>query len=240
MINARAEERLDPKNADLDVRLVRQHLARYAFASTFVTGRTVLDVACGTGYGASLLKEAGAQMVYGVDISPEAIEFAAQAYGGESVVFEIGDAENLELPCPFDVITSFETIEHVDHPSDLLRGVTRHLAPGGVFCVSTPVRQAGSLDDTPPNQFHRREWKEKEFRALLEQFFLDVSVYGQYELVKRWFPLSRTLQRRVLRMFQPALVSELDRYEVRSTPPTTPSHFPCVMAYVVTVCRNPR
>ena len=36
--------------------LESQHLSRYDFASRFTAGKRVIDIACGTGYGSSLLR----------------------------------------------------------------------------------------------------------------------------------------------------------------------------------------
>jgi predicted RNA methylase len=59
---------------DLQVEpLVAEHLNRYKFCEQFVRGKNVLDAACGNGFGAYMLAEAGAQQVDAIDISPEAI-----------------------------------------------------------------------------------------------------------------------------------------------------------------------
>lgn len=56
------------------------HLERYSFASKYVSGKGVLDIACGTGYGTEMLKKAGAECVTGVDISREAIDEPSKIY----------------------------------------------------------------------------------------------------------------------------------------------------------------
>ncbi len=56
--------------------LEAEHVQRYIFAGEYAKGKSVLDIACGTGYGSSILNKAGATIVTGVDISNEAIEFA--------------------------------------------------------------------------------------------------------------------------------------------------------------------
>ena len=55
--------------------LFQEHSLRYLFASQFVKSKTVLDAACGTGYGASMMLDAGAKKVVGIDNSAEAIEY---------------------------------------------------------------------------------------------------------------------------------------------------------------------
>ena len=59
------EERLIPEQG-CNEQVIRQHIARYEFASELVVGKTVLDVACGSGYGSVMLGEKGAKRVLGV------------------------------------------------------------------------------------------------------------------------------------------------------------------------------
>src|SRR5262252_5618642 len=91
-----------------------EHWHRYQFASAVASGRRVLDAACGEGYGSALLART-AQSVVGLDIDAAAVQHARARYGKQSNLrFEQGDA--IALPAfasPFDLIVSFETLEHV-------------------------------------------------------------------------------------------------------------------------------
>ncbi len=50
-----------------------EHWHRYCYALPFVEGKTVLDIASGEGYGSAFLADHAA-LVYGVDISEEAVQ----------------------------------------------------------------------------------------------------------------------------------------------------------------------
>ena len=58
-----------------------EHFHRYVFAQALVTGKTVLDAACGEGYGSALLARTAASVV-GVDLAAEAILHAKTRYCG--------------------------------------------------------------------------------------------------------------------------------------------------------------
>src|SRR5260370_30915583 len=72
-------ERMVPESADMFT--FWEHVYRYAFASRFVKGRRVLDIACGEGYGAAALQKAGAAHVIGIDISESVCLHARKKYG---------------------------------------------------------------------------------------------------------------------------------------------------------------
>jgi len=168
-----------------------EHLARYRFAAQFVSGKDVGDIACGTGYGSLMLARAGAKSVHGVDFSEDAIEYCNQQNDLANVVFTTGDAQNLTgiADCQFDLVVSFETIEHLPSMDAYLDEMSRILRPGGSFLVSTPDRRIGSvlywLLGRPQNRFHVCELSERELLKLLSRRFQVEGRFGQ-GFVSRW------------------------------------------------------
>ncbi len=191
-----------------------QHLSRYEFASRYVPGKRIVDVACGTGYGSSHLLRAGARSVTGIDISEEAIAHAKAHYAAEGVSFLRGDVALVRGTAPVDCIISFETIEHLVDPETLLGPVRELLGSGGRFIVSTPVRHGGSLTDRPANPFHVREWNEEEFDLLLARFFPLREFHYQYVYRKQFWPLSRTMNRVAMGWLYAARSAGFDRFPV--------------------------
>jgi SAM-dependent methyltransferase len=160
--------------------IVALHLKRYEFALPWCRGRDVLDAGCGVGYGSAFLAEA-ARRVVGVDRDQAAIAYARERYGGANVEFRVGDLLDLDLPDQsFDVVCSFETIEHVHDVDAFLRQMVRVLRRGGVFLVSTP--QAGRTTEAPDNPFHHLELSRGDFETLLRRHFDEVELYGQRRL----------------------------------------------------------
>jgi ubiquinone/menaquinone biosynthesis C-methylase UbiE len=151
------------------------------FASCFVKGKTVLDIACGTGYGSDYLLKKGAKKVVGGDISKEAIEYAKIHYGRNSLFFIRLDvcALPFQSKC-FDVVVSFETIEHLKTPEIFLSECRRVLKKGGLFICSTPNKQVTSpFSIEPVNPFHSHEFYAEEFCGLVKSEFSEVMLYGQ-------------------------------------------------------------
>jgi SAM-dependent methyltransferase len=140
------------------------HIERYEFAARklrYVT--SILDIACGVGYGSRLLKDSlPAAAVTGVDSSEAAIEYAIARYARPGLTFQVGDAMAFD-DGPFDAVVSLETIEHLQDPVTFLRrATTRLLRPGGIFIASIPVTP--SMDANP---HHLHDFTARYFRKLL-------------------------------------------------------------------------
>jgi SAM-dependent methyltransferase len=116
----------------------------------------------------------------GIEISPEAVAHASGSYRANNLSFVAGDARI--LPCPdaaFDVVTSFETIEHFAEQDCFLDEIRRVLRPDGQLIISTPDRDNYSPADTPANPYHVRELTPAEFDTLLRSRFAEVAVLLQ-------------------------------------------------------------
>lgn len=171
-----AEQALDFTGERFTPECVREiwyeHFHRYAFAAPLARGKRVLDAACGEGYGAALVAGQAAS-VLGLDVSAQAVEHARRRYVLPQLRFEQADVTALEhLPAAsFDLILSFETLEHLQAQETMLRGFARLLAPGGLLLVSTPDKR--NYSDLPQfhNEHHVRELYREEFEALLAEVF---------------------------------------------------------------------
>lgn len=114
------------------------HLARYANILNHIKDKTVLDLACGEGYGSALLMQYGAKKVVGVDISVETIEKAKQLFGSTGAEYIAGDAQTVAQllgESVFDVVVSIETIEHVQDPEALLKTMKKVAKEDAIFTL---------------------------------------------------------------------------------------------------------
>ncbi|PAX54329.1 class I SAM-dependent methyltransferase [Brunnivagina elsteri] len=157
-----------------------EHLHRYAISLEFVTGKSVLDIASGEGYGSALLAKV-AKSVIGVDIDIASIEYAeAQYRDRQNLKFFTGSCDSIPLPDnSVDVVTSFETIEHHDKHKEMMQEIKRVLKPNGILIVSSPNRLTYSDEANYSNPFHIKELYYNDFLELLDCYFKYYHIYGQ-------------------------------------------------------------
>ncbi|QYK48616.1 MAG: class I SAM-dependent methyltransferase [Phycisphaeraceae bacterium] len=169
------DERHDATLPMLPPERTELHLRRYEFAARYVAGRHVVDAACGTGYGSSLLTIQGAAAsVTGIDIDPRATDYATRRFGSPNTRFICASATATGLPAnSYDVGVSFETIEHIQDAPGLLNEFARILKPGATLVLSTP-NNAGLT------KHHVHTFTQQSLGELLSTRFTDIQWHGQW------------------------------------------------------------
>lgn len=164
-------------------RIRLEHYHRYAIVLDIVKGKTVLDLACGEGYGSYLMADV-ARSVVGVDISDEAVQHAASIYNKPNLTFHQGSATSANFAdASFDVVVSFETIEHLVEQAQMVAEIRRVLRTDGVLVISSPNRPVYSEESGEHNEFHVKELDFKEFDELLKAQFSNIQYFGQRMLM---------------------------------------------------------
>ena len=173
-------ERFVPEiEADFAGDITTEHLHRYLIARELASGKVVLDIACGEGYGSAMLAGVGSRVI-GVDISEEAVAHARSKYANENLEFLEGRADEIPLPeGSVDLVVSFETIEHHDKHAEMIAEIHRVLRPEGLLIISSPDKREYSDVPGYSNPFHVKELYLEEFTALLGQHFRNVAILGQ-------------------------------------------------------------
>lgn len=156
--------------------ILRDHVIRYEWVAGNEPVGPLLDIPCGTGYGAMLLATSNTVLwVTAMDLDEESLDFAAQRYRAPSLQFVKGDLANIPLPtASVRTVTCFEGLEHVPDPALVLAEIHRVLQPKGRLYLSTPQR--GVAHGTPWDRYmltHDR------LVVLLASAQFDVDVFHQ-------------------------------------------------------------
>jgi len=185
MKNVGIVERIVPGTDSFDIGYA-VHIKRYEFAKDNINSHQikgkVLDVGCGTGYGTAYLSDYFHGEVIGIDINNSAIDFAKKYFESSRVNFKTMDAQNLKfVPKSFNAIIALEVIEHVDDPEKMLKDIKKILTKKGLLIISTPNKKISSPGlKKLKNPYHKKEFTQEEFEKILERYFSEVTIFGQY------------------------------------------------------------
>jgi len=157
-------------------------LFAYEFSIDYVQNKKVLDHGCNIGYGSSILSKE-AKFVIGVDLSDKAIREAKRIYKDCSKLKFI-KYDGYVLPFSdnsFDVVLSFQVIEHITDYELYLTEIIRVLNIDGIAIFTTPNAKI-RLDKNmvPWNKYHIREFTENQLGGLLSNYFSVVELKGLF------------------------------------------------------------
>lgn len=110
-----------------------------------ITGKTILDVGCGTGSLDFYLAKR-ANSVTGIDISKNAIVACkrdAKTLGvSKKTAFYVRDISKRLMKRKFDVVICLEVIEHIKNDKKLINNISKSLKKNGLLILSTPSHNA--------------------------------------------------------------------------------------------------
>lgn len=166
------------------------HVASYQWVASIIKGKRVLDFGCGSGYGAAEMAK-HATSVTAIDVSDEAIEYAKATYSRSNLIyrsFNPGEALPFD-DASFDVVISFQVIEHVSDPDMYAKEARRLLTPGGAMIVITPDRAYRLLPGQKPwNRWHIDEFSATGLQTLLSRHFAQVDMKSMSGDEALWKP----------------------------------------------------
>jgi 2-polyprenyl-3-methyl-5-hydroxy-6-metoxy-1,4-benzoquinol methylase len=155
----------------------RRHLAVYEWIAARLQGATVIDMACGEGYGSDVLARSAARVV-GVDANPEAFEHSSRRYVRPNLSFVRDLVDGYSEPA--EAVVFLQTIEHLEDPGATLEHFRSLVGESGTVFLSTPnvLTLAPKGADRSDNPWHVHEYRQVEFRALCAKHFGRVELYG--------------------------------------------------------------
>lgn len=140
----------------------RRYIEQYTFFEILgdITGKSVLDLACGEGFYSRLLRLRGASRVVGMDVSDKMVELAraAEAERPLDIQYVVGDARTFRPTETFDVVTASYLLNYAqteEQLAEMCRTVAAALKPGGLFVTvnNSPFQLPARFEATRPYGF---------------------------------------------------------------------------------------
>jgi ubiquinone/menaquinone biosynthesis C-methylase UbiE len=159
----------------------RLHIEAFTLAELVgdLSGKSVLDLACGEGFHTRALKQKGAGRIVGVDVSAGMIDLARQEEARRPLGIEyvVADVKGLELHETFDLVFAAYLLNYASTREELLamcRAIARHLKPGCKFVtINSNPDGTGATDAMRPYGFTREDSPKVEGTPITWTFFLD-------------------------------------------------------------------
>ncbi len=168
--------------------------SRYHFASQYVQGKDVLEIACGGGQGLGYLAQC-ANRVVGGDIDESCLRFAREHYTDDRPIEILQlDAQDLRFEADsFDTVLLYEAIYYLPDARKFLQEAKRVLRPGGTLLISSVNREWAEFNPSP---YSVRYYSAQELVELFEQEGFSARLYGAFPagaggVVRRLISLAR-------------------------------------------------
>ncbi|TMG74463.1 MAG: class I SAM-dependent methyltransferase [Betaproteobacteria bacterium] len=136
----RCSSQVSAESFEKEMSKFRKIIGRFEGHLPIDPGLRYLDMGCGTGELTIAFAKLGVRRITGVDVLPRRIE-RAQAYVrqlgmGRDVQFICGDLHAWVPEEKYDVLLSFDVLEHIEEPEAFLRKITGFAAPGGIAVLA--------------------------------------------------------------------------------------------------------
>ena len=158
-------------------------LFAYIKAAEIVSGN-LLEIGCGVGRGIEELQKS-VENYTAIDKNETLIDKLSKQY--PSYTFLSGNIPPLSSleSAAYDVVVSFQVIEHIQKDKEYLKEIHRVLKPGGKAIITTPNR----LRSFTRNPWHVREYTPEQLEKLSLKYFSIVDVHGVYgnEKVEKYY-----------------------------------------------------
>jgi 2-polyprenyl-3-methyl-5-hydroxy-6-metoxy-1,4-benzoquinol methylase len=162
----------------------------YQYAKKFIgPNDKVLEVGCGKG---AFAKHIASKNYIGLDLSQNAKEMAAK--NGINIENEMIQDYALKHKEEFDIVVSFQVLEHVSDPKSFIEAKLYALKKGGKLIIAVPSEDSflkyvtNGILNMPPH--HVTRWSDATFEYIASKYGLDIeTIYHEkvQDIHKRWY-----------------------------------------------------
>jgi 2-polyprenyl-3-methyl-5-hydroxy-6-metoxy-1,4-benzoquinol methylase len=167
-------KRIDFNHIDDTMEDLLYHLARYKFVIRLIKKNSqVLEVGCGTGYGANFMAQSVAY-VNACELDEATLKTASDRYNRSNLEFTKNPTKE-----SYDVVVCMEVIEHMHRPEGLhlVSHLYDSLKPNGIAFISTPRKVENPSENR--KKYHLHEYSYEDLLTAIETRFQQVLIFSQ-------------------------------------------------------------
>lgn len=156
----------------------RNAILRDCMERFFPTAKNILEIGCGTGFVLANTRQIfPAAQLSGSDIFTEGLAFAKQRVPS-ATLFQM-DACHIPFQHEFDLIGSFDVLEHIEDDSAALQQIYQACQPGGGLILTVPQHRWlwSSIDDYA---HHKRRYTRSELLSRVSSAGFKVEYVGSF------------------------------------------------------------
>ena len=172
--------------------------------STLPSSKVVLEIGCGNGIGARLIKEYFSPLkIYAIDLDQRMIDIAKRNNTDDSIIFELGDATKLRFKDgQFDAVFDFGVIHHIPNWEDCIGELERVLKIGGEliaedFSIETFETVTGRILRKLTNHPYERMYRRMELIECLKRSGFEImkeKIYHPLHLIKYFIIIAKRIE----------------------------------------------
>lgn len=110
----------------------------FALVASLVTGKTVVDVGCGSGFLTNLMLESGREVV-GIEPNEGLRKLASELNPRAKIIPGMAEDITSTVTAPVESVVMTDVLEHIEDDGEQVRKVSRVLATGGQFVIVVPA-----------------------------------------------------------------------------------------------------
>jgi 2-polyprenyl-3-methyl-5-hydroxy-6-metoxy-1,4-benzoquinol methylase len=120
-------------------RIILSQVGQILSSNNLASKPRILEYGCGTGKTLSCLSNRAD--VYGMDISPQALDYCRQRELHNLKLIDLSQNIDSDNPFsdPYDIILMLDVLEHIEDQKALLQNIKQWLKPGGVMLLTVPA-----------------------------------------------------------------------------------------------------
>jgi SAM-dependent methyltransferase len=140
----------------------------FGLSSDHYSNKSILDIGCGPRGSLEWAKTASLR----IGLDPLAHKYAKMNKGSHQMKYVVGNCEQIPFESSyFDIVSSFNSLDHAKNPIKCISEICRVLKPGGIFLLIVDIHESPTVTEPSPVSWQVTKQISSELQLLSEDHF---------------------------------------------------------------------